>query len=148
MNTTFVGFKGKNNASCILAKALSKEPILLTNSYNGLKRDIDSLSREYDRVLMFGVDKALTDSIRIEKSAERYGLRLYTVIDYNDIINSVNKYNIKSRLADNPTRYLCNDAYWQLLNKFSGRALLIHIPTVKYFGADLLYRLQKAFSCL
>ena len=69
-------------------------------------------------------------------------------IDYNDIINSVNKYNIKSRLADNPTRYLCNDAYWQLLNKFSGRALLIHIPTVKYFGDDLLCRLQKAFSCL
>ena len=148
MNTTYVGFKGKNNASCILAKSLSKDPFLLTNSYGGLKRDIDNLSEDYDRVFIFGADKALSDSIRIEKSAERYGLRLHTLIDLNDIINQVNKYNINYRLADNPTRYLCNDAYWQLLNKFSGRALLIHIPTVKYFGDDLLCRLQKAFSCL
>ena len=148
MNTIYVCFKGKNNASFILAKSLSKDPYLLTNSFDGLKRDIENLSGELDRVFLFGVDKTLTDSIRIEKTAEKNGLRLQTVLDLNDIIDQMKKHNIKYRLADNPTRFFCNDAYWQLLSKYSGRALLIHIPTVKYFDDELLGRLHKAFSCL
>ena len=75
MNTIYVCFKGKNNASFILAKSLSKDPYLLTNSFDGLKRDIENLSGELDRVFLFGVDKTLTDSIRIEKTAEKNGLR-------------------------------------------------------------------------
>ena len=38
----FVGFRGKNNASGMLAEQLSPEPLLLTNSCPGIKKDIDS----------------------------------------------------------------------------------------------------------
>ena len=48
----FTGFKGKNNSSCILAEQLSQEHLLLTNSYAGLKRDIDCIDKEYDLVVM------------------------------------------------------------------------------------------------
>ncbi len=38
----FVGFKGKNNASSVLVEELPSEHLLLTNSFTGLKKDIDS----------------------------------------------------------------------------------------------------------
>ena len=53
----YVGFKGKNNFSGMLAECVSPKHLLLTNSFEGLKRDIDSVSNEYDQVVMFGVDK-------------------------------------------------------------------------------------------
>lgn len=41
MNTKlFLGFKGKNNASSILVKSISENSYFLTNSFEGLKRDI------------------------------------------------------------------------------------------------------------
>ena len=55
----FAGFRGKNNASGILAEQLSPEPLLLTNSFAGLRADIESVRREYDCVILFGVDKTL-----------------------------------------------------------------------------------------
>ena len=55
-NTLFLGFKGKNNTSCMLAEQLSPKHLLLTNSFTGLKKDIDSISGEYDQIVMFGVD--------------------------------------------------------------------------------------------
>ena len=65
----FVGFKGNNNSSSMLVKLLSPEHLLLTNSFSGLKKDIDSICKEYDRVVMFGVDKTLTSTVRLEKVA-------------------------------------------------------------------------------
>ena len=76
----YVGFKGKNNASCILAKAISADSYLLTNSFEGLKRDIDSLSCAYDSVILFGIDKNLTDTVRIEAVAEK-DTRLYSTLN-------------------------------------------------------------------
>ena len=44
MNTKLhIGFKGKNNASYILVKSISTDSYLLTNSFEGLKRDIDAV---------------------------------------------------------------------------------------------------------
>lgn len=58
MNTKlFVGFKGKNNASSILLKSISENSYFLTNSFEGLKRDIESLSHSFDCVILFGIDK-------------------------------------------------------------------------------------------
>ncbi|MBR4781354.1 MAG: hypothetical protein IK014_08350, partial [Lachnospiraceae bacterium] len=65
----YVGFKGKNNASGILTEQLSSEHLLLTNSFEGLKKDIDSICKEYDHIIMFGVDKSLVSTVRIEKAA-------------------------------------------------------------------------------
>ena len=55
-NTLIVGFKGKSNTSSMLAEQLGPDHILLTNSFAGLKKDIYSISGEYDQIVMFGVD--------------------------------------------------------------------------------------------
>ena len=60
----YIGFKGQNNSSAALVKSLPGQSVLLTNSFPGLKNDIDGLSAEYDGVCLFGVDKSLTDSFR------------------------------------------------------------------------------------
>lgn len=58
----FVGFKGKNNASGRMAESISPDHLLLTNSFTGLKKDIDSITEEYDLAVMFGVDKTLSST--------------------------------------------------------------------------------------
>ena len=133
----FVGFKGKNNSSGILAESISSEHLLLTNSFAGLKRDIDSVSGEYDRIVMFGVDKNLTSNVRIEKTASLNGEKRISRLNLKKISDTLNSVGIRSVISDNPTAYLCNEAYWHLLDKYSGRAVLIHIPTIKY--ADVAF---------
>ena len=84
MNKTLViGFKGKNNASKILVEQLSSEHVLLTNSFAGLKRDIDTISEGYDRVFLFGIDKKLASSVRIEMCAQKDGDKICSVLDLN-----------------------------------------------------------------
>ena len=68
----YIGFKGKNNASCILVQSISKNHYLLTNSFGGLKKDIELLGDSYDCIIMFGIDKNLRNSVRIEKAAENF----------------------------------------------------------------------------
>lgn len=131
----YIGFKGKNNSSSLLVNSLSSQGCLLTNSFAGLKRDIDNLSGDYDEVYLFGVDKTLTDSFRIEQCADRENIRLTTVLDLKVISERLSAAGIKSTLSDNPMHFLCNEAYWYLLEKYRGRAVLIHIPTIKnYLG--------------
>ena len=131
----YIGFKGKNNSSSILVNSLSSQGCLLTNSFAGLKKDIDNLSGNYDEVYLFGVDKTLTDSFRIEQCADRENIRLTTVLDLKVISERLSAAGIKSTLSDTPTHFLCNEAYWYLLEKYRGRAMLIHIPTIKnYLG--------------
>lgn len=131
----YIGFKGKNNSSSILVNSLSSQGCLLTNSFAGLKKEIDNLSGDYDAVYLFGVDKTLTDSFRIEQCADRENIRLTTALDLKVISERLSAAGIKSTLSDNPTHFLCNEAYWYLLEKYRGRAVLIHIPTIKnYMG--------------
>ena len=42
---------------------------------------------------------------------------------------------VSDLLRDNSI--LCNEAYWHALNKFSGRAVFIHIPTIKHMDEHL-----------
>ena len=59
----YIGFKGKNNTSCILVQSISKNHYLLTNSFGGLKKDIELLGDSYDCIIMFGIDKNLRNSV-------------------------------------------------------------------------------------
>lgn len=133
----FIGFKGKNNPSCILAKSISADSYLLTNSFNGLKRDIESLSCSCDSVILFGIDKNLTDTIRIEKAAE-LDTKNYSILDLENMSKQFDTVGISNYLSDNPTHYLCNAAYWYLLRKFNGKAVLIHIPSIKNISEHLM----------
>lgn len=50
MSTLYVGFKGNGNSSNKIVRSLSGDKSFLTNSYEGLKKDIDSISDTYDSV--------------------------------------------------------------------------------------------------
>ncbi len=142
----FVGFKGKNNASGKLAAVISSEHLLLTNSFEGLKKDIDLAGEEYDRVILFGVDKTLTSSVRIEKSAAKDDKKRNSELDLPDLIESIKAVEIEAEVSDNPKNSLCNDAYWQALTKYAGRAVFIHIPTIKYADEMFLDKLKRVFT--
>ena len=130
----YIGFKGQNNSSAMIVDALSEQHYLLTNSFVGLKKDIDLLPTEFDAVYLFGASKDLTDTFRIERCAEIDCTRLFTELDVEDIVKRLSAAGINSTISDVPTHYLCNEAYQHLLRKYRGRAVLIHIPTIKYIG--------------
>ncbi len=106
----------------------------MTNSYSGLKRDIDKLAADYDEVYLFGADKNLTDSFRIEQNAEIEGIQMATILDLSKIAERLAASGIKSTISKTATHYLCNEAYWYLLEKYCGRAALIHIPSIKHYS--------------
>jgi len=144
-NILHIGFKGKNNASCILVKAISTDSYLLTNSFAGLKKDIELLNDTYDCVMLFGIDKNLNDSVRIEKVAEKE-TKEYSVLDLKAISAQLDTVGIANYLSDKPTYYLCNEAYWYLLRKFNGNAVLVHIPSIKNINEKLIDGLKHVFG--
>ena len=139
-----IGFKGKNNASCILVKSISANSYLLTNSFDGLKRDIDSLSCSYDSVMLWGIDKNLTDTVRIERVAEK-NTKYCSVLNLEKISAQLEAVGISNYLSDKPTHYLCNAAYWYLLRKFNGKAVLIHIPSIKNLNGRFIDGIKHIF---
>ena len=139
----FVGFKGKKNLSAILVSALSSQPCLLTNSFEGLKKEIEDLPPDYDKVWLFGVDKNLETSVRIERVAKKDGMRRSTKLDAEDLAARFSGVGLKAIVASDPTEYLCNEAYWHLLGKYDGKAVLIHVPTVKHFDEKWISKIKQ-----
>lgn len=143
--TLYIGFKGKNNASRVLVEAISANNYLLTNSFLGLKRDIELLSNAWECVILFGIDKNLKDSVRIESIAEKE-TKEFTVLNLDELAIRSDAVGIPNHVYDEPTCYLCNDAYWHLLRKFNGKALLLHIPSGKNLKKNIAEGIKKAFG--
>ena len=143
-NTLFLGFKGKNNTSCMLAEQLSPKHLLLTNSFTGLKKDIDSISGEYNQIVMFGVDKELSTAVRIERVAAKNGIKFFSKLDLEKLAEAINCAGIPTIISEKPTAYLCNEAYWNILEKFNGRAVFIHVPTIKHVDESFAQTMKKA----
>mgnify|MGYP003408719407 CR=1 FL=1 len=141
-----IGFKGKKNASSTLVECLSDSPCLLTNSFAGVKRDIKCLADHYDSVLMFGVDKNLKNSVRIERVAEREGIRLYSELDLEDISKRLTTAGVQNSISDIPTHYLCNEAYWFSLQKYKGKAVFIHIPTTNNIDDSFFEKMKEVLG--
>lgn len=141
-----VGFKGKNNFSYVLAASMPGEHLFLTNSRDGLKKDIDSVSKEYDQVMMFGVDKTLTSMVRIERVAAWDGERIVSHLNLERLQDSFCAAGISSVISENPTVCLCNDAYWHALRKFSGNAIFIHVPTIRHADEIFAEKVRRALS--
>lgn len=141
----YIGFKGKNNASCMLVESISGEKYLLTNSFAGLKRDIELLQDFYDCVILFGIDKTLKNSVRIEKTAEKAN-KVYSALDLENISARLDEAGISNCLSDKPTHYLCNEAYWNLLRKFDGKVVLIHIPGIKNMNEKFMENLKSSLT--
>ena len=138
MRILYVGFKGKNNTSFQLVSALDGERLFLTNSFSGIERDIEALSTDFDAVVMFGLDKSLCDAVRIEKMAALHSDTLSTVLSTEQIAERFAKNGIRCEITERPTHYLCNDAYYRMLQKTDGRAMFIHIPGSRYMTDELM----------
>ena len=141
-----VGFKGLNNASRMLVEQLSSDHVLLTNSFSGLKKDIDPICPDYESVWMFGVDKSLSSSVRIETCAKKDGEKIDSVLNLDTIAKTLEKEGIQTVISDKPSAYLCNEAYWYVLRKLSGRAVFIHIPTIKNVDEQFIDRVKAALD--
>lgn len=142
----YIGFKGKNNASGRLAESLSPDHLLLTNSFEGLKRDIDSIGKEHDCAVMFGVDKNLVSMVRIELSAVNDDKKYYSKLRSDELAAALNAAGIKTVISDDPKTCLCNEAYWNVLSRFEGRAIFIHIPTIRNADEAFLSKMRQDYS--
>ena len=140
------GFKGKNNSSSILVQSISENYRLLTNSFEGLKKDIEEIDEGFDFLIMFGCDKNLKDSVRIERFAEKNGEKIASALDLENISKNLAAAEINNFISDSPGHYFCNEAYWHALRKFNGKVVFIHIPTIKSIDDSFIDKMKKFVS--
>lgn len=101
---------------------------------------------EYEAVFMFGLDKSLTDSVRIEAAAELNGKVLRTALDASAARKLFEAEEIVCAVSENPARYLCNAAYFHALKRFNGRALFFHIPPLRHMTDSMAESIVRAVN--
>lgn len=141
MKILYTGFKGKYNSSYQLLSRISGDTLALTNSFDGLKRDVLNIANSYDLVVMFGLDTNLKDKIRIEAVAECDGMTEKSEIDCNVICRHMEELDITCSVSEIPTKYLCNAAYYHMLQKTEGKAVFIHIPSLKNMSEGMMEKI-------
>ena len=146
MKILYVGFKGAKNTSYQLVSSFPGDHLYLTNSFSGLARDIDALGKDYDAVIMFGVDKSLSASLRVERCAELHGETLETKLYADQLARGFRENGINCDISDTPTQYLCNDAYFRMLRKTNGKAVFIHIPGSRCMTQELMADILKTLG--
>lgn len=144
MSILYVAFKGNGNSGNKIVRSFSGDKVFLTNSYIGLKKDIDNINGTYDLVYMFGLDKELKGNVRIDCVAGRDDIYLYSDLDFNSIAAKLNKNGIVTNISNLPTHYLCNEAYWYMLRKFNGHVVFFHVPSIKYITEDFMEKVRTA----
>ena len=140
MKTLYTAFKGIHNASFQLVSQLSGDKFFLTNSFQGLEKDISSIDMEYDTVYMFGIDKKLRNSIRVETCANYNGELIDTSFDIVTLEKAIKDLGISCIISNKPTAYLCNAAYYYMLKK-NRNTVFIHIPSIKGMNNSLMNKL-------
>lgn len=128
MKILYTAFKGKNNTSYQVASCLNGAVLLLTNSFHGLERDINTAVGNYDVVYMLGVDKSLKNKIKIETCAEYNGERIFTTFNISELEKGIAD-KLSYSISDCPTKYLCNAAFYHMLKK-NKNTIFIHIPSI------------------
>lgn len=146
MNELYMAFKGKNNTSNQLLSLLPvSDKVLLTNSFPGLRRDIGLISFEnFHSVVMFGIDKTLVDSVRIERAAEGDGMNRQSTYDIRRLAERLGSRGVTFAISERPARYLCNEAYFCVLGKCPN-AIFIHIPSLRGMTPELMEKLVECF---
>lgn len=142
MATLFTAFKGNGNSANKIVRSLDGDKLFLTNSYDGLRKDIDNINDIYDLVYMFGLDKALKGNVRIESTARKDDVCLYSDMDFHPIVRKLNQSGIKTHIGNTPTQSLCNEAYWHMLKKYNCHVLFFHVPSIKYATEDFIAKIS------
>ena len=144
MATLYVGFKGNGNSSNKIVSNLTGEKLYLTNSYTGIRKDIENIRNTYDAVYMFGLDKTLKGNIRIDCVAKRDDVYLYSDIDFDRIAEKLNERGIITSIGNAPKQSLCNEAYWLMLKKYNCHVIFLHVPSIKFITESFIERVQTA----
>ena len=133
----YSGFKGQRNSSFRLVSAFRGDKVFLTNSFEGIFRDIELLDTGYERVIMFGADKILTDSIRFELLAKKDSVLLRTRADLSEYCARAAESALEYAISKHPTHYL---------QKMDCPVLFVHIPTLKNSSTDFIEKLISVFQ--
>ena len=141
MKILYTAFKGKNNTSFQLVSQFNVECLFLTNSFQGLEKEIVSLSEHFDMVVMFGADNSLRNQIRIEKCAVQDSDAVVSKFHIEDLEHKCKQNHIDYAVSEKPTGYLCNAAYYHMLKKVP-KTVFIHIPSIKWMNAELMRKLM------
>ena len=142
MKKLYTAFKGTHNTSFQLVSQLCGDKLFLTNSFQGLEKDILSIDFKYDIVYMFGIDKNLKNSIRIETCANYNGELVNTSLDIVTLEKVIKDLGVTYTISSKPTAYLCNAAYYHMLKK-NRNTVFIHVPSVKGITDILMNKLLK-----
>lgn len=131
MKILYTGFRGENNASCQLVELINpNDKVLLTNSFEGIKKDLDNISLEsYDLIIMFGINKNLKDKLIIEINSNLNLEHLNTKVNYDKLKSTISNNDIEVDLNFKPKKYLCNYAYHNALLR-NKNSIFIHIPGI------------------
>lgn len=143
MDRLYVGFKGKGNSSNKIVNSIIGEKLFLTNSFDGLKRDIENISKSYNSIYMFGLDKSLKGTVRIESAATRNNTTLHSALNLNALVEILNNNGIDASIGNNPRKSLCNEAFWYMLEKFKNKAVFFHIPSISYVNENFIKRMKS-----
>lgn len=138
----YVAFKGTGNSSNKIVRNLKGDKLFLTNSFDGLKRDIEGESGIYDTVYMFGLDKNLKGRIRVEQCATKNNISISSELDIEKLIVNLNKSGIAAEMGNTPKESLCNTAYWYMLNKYYNKVAFFHVPSIKYINEDFISKIK------
>ena len=142
-NSSYVMISELLKESRLREDGVLKNFFLLTNSFEGVKRDINAIEGSYDFVIMFGCDKSLKDCVRLERSAEKDGVKCETRLNVKLLSETLSCDEVENVISETPTQYLCNEAYWYALQKFEGRVVFIHIPTLKNFDENFISKMKE-----
>ncbi|MGN0403081.1 MAG: hypothetical protein ACI4HQ_12600 [Acetatifactor sp.] len=142
----YVAFRGINNSSYQLVRQMNAETFYITNSFTGVRRDIDSLPMSYEKIIMFGLDKDLHETIRFDRIAQKNGDQLFTLMDLTPYLYRAKQHDVPYTISETPTTYLCNEAYFYMMRKMKCPVLFIHIPSMPHMSNDFLERLKKIFE--
>jgi hypothetical protein len=149
MKILFTAFKGIHNSSRQLISELNIDKLYLTNSFDGIYRDIENFDfSSYNTVIMFGLNSKLKYDIRIESYAKIEMDIQKTVFNVYTLSKQFYLFHINNSIAKTNTEYLCNYAYFLMLKKMKGRAIFIHIPPEKYLSLELKQNIIKAFETI
>ena len=145
MSNLYTAFKGFHNTSVQLVDQINGDRLFLTNSFQGLEKEILSLGTDYDAIYMFGIDKDLRNGIRIETCANYNGELVNTSFDIVTLEKVIKDLGISYMISNKPTAYLCNAAYYHMLKK-NRNTVFIHIPSIKGMNDLLINQLLRLFE--
>ncbi|MDE6241359.1 MAG: hypothetical protein K2M08_02925 [Anaeroplasmataceae bacterium] len=140
MKYIYVGFKGKNNPSFYIVSQF-QESFFLTNSFGGIEKDIENIKTSKDGILLFGLKPKLKNQIQIELTSKYQNQKIKTGFDVSKL-NLIFK-EVEVVYHEKPSQYLCNYAYYKLLEKFNGNVILIHVPFSKEYADKIVLDLKN-----